>query len=250
MLTSLRKKLLSLAQSTAREVECAKCKHRFRPFADREIESFAEFFKPCHCPKCGTEIAFNTKSTTPQDGDASLDGPFEQPADSRIERRAVSDRELLFYIPASGRWGGLLPVAILWNLVTLIVFSGFFYVALFRRGPVGPVLFCAIFVAIGIALVYLAIRTRFATHLIYLEPETVRMQRAVFRRKTYTLPTDQLIHVKKAVFYTQNYKPVFGIEISAGESGRIRFGTALSDAEKNWLCWEIREFLRGLGAHV
>lgn len=250
MLSSLKKRLLALAQSTVREVECPKCKHRFRPFADREIESFAEFSKPCRCPKCGTEFPFSTASKTPQDGDASLDGPFEQPAESRIERRAVSDRELLFYIPASGRWDGLLPFAILWNLITVILFGAFFYVALFRGGPVTPVLFGALFLAIGITLAYLAIRTRFATHLIFLEPETVRMQRAVFRRKTYKLPTDQLIHVKKAVFYTQNYKPVFGIEISAGESGRIRFGTALSDAEKNWLCWEIREFLRGLGARV
>jgi len=248
MLTSLKKRLLTLAQAAVREVDCPHCKHHFQPFAGREIESFSELMKPCLCPKCGKEFALS--ATHSQEGDAGFDGPFEQPLESRIERRVVSERELLFHIPASGRWGPLFIFAVFWNLFSAIVFGGFVSAAFFRNGPFVPLLFAMVFVGIGLILAYFAIRGRFATHLIYVSPEIVRMQRSLFRPKTYTVPTDQLVHVEKAVFYTQNYKPVYGIEISAAKAGRIRFGTGLSEAEKNWLCWEIREFARSLGARV
>jgi hypothetical protein len=49
--------------------------------------------------------------------------------------------------------------------------------------------------------------------------------------------------VQKKEFYQKNYRPVYGIEIKAS-NGKIRFGSALTEEEKSWLCWEIREFIK------
>jgi len=132
-------------------------------------------------------------------------------------------------------------------IVGLIIwFSG----VISRTLTFGRVHGSAIAIFIGLALAYTGLRTRFATHLLYLGPEFVRLQRTLFARKTnYDLPTAEIVHVKQAEFYRQNYRPVHGIEISAGKR-RIRFGSTLSPDEKGWLCQEIRNFVRARGAVV
>ncbi len=169
--------------------------------------------------------------------------PIEQPPGSRIERLQVSEDELLFHIPASGKWGGWLVFTILWNGILLGIWSvGLEPSQGVARGELMLNLCLSLFLGVGIAMGYVALRVRFATHLLYLGSKRVRLQRKLFRTANRDLATGEISRVKIVEFYQQNYKPVQGIEIVAGKR-RIRFGSALTDPEKQWLAGEIRAFL-------
>lgn len=246
MFGELKKQLLTSLAAAAKEVVCEKCGRRFRPFAGQELSSFADL-KNASCPHCGHHMPTVHIAHAAKDAGANPPGPFTRPEESRIERRPVSASELLFYIPATGRWGGLLFFAIFWNAIAWTVFLVFAFRAPSEEDIAVPAFVTAIFPVIGIGLAYMAARTRFAIHLLYLSPELVRLQRTLFRHsKNHDLPAAEIVHVKKAEFYRQNYRPVYGIEIAATKR-KIRFGSMLTDDEKNWLCWEIREFLRSQG---
>ena len=171
-----------------------------------------------------------------------------QPEDSRIERRDVSEHERLYQIPASGtsrqrRFS--LGCAILWNVLSLPAwFMCLNAIALVRAGEFITLLMASIFPAVGVGLAYIAVYARYATHLLYLSRDLVRLQRSVIWKSTHDLPAADVDAVKLVEFYQQNYKPVLGIEISAGRR-RIRFGSLLTEPEKSWLCAEIRSFLLG-----
>jgi hypothetical protein len=237
----LKKGLLSLATASLKSVPCPDCGVKFSPFGGRTPNDWNE---QCACPKCGH--TFTVRMLLEKKSSASINppGPFEQPAGTKIERRPVSDTELLFHIPRSGRSGGMMFFAIFWNAISWAVFAGFAAGVLRGQAPLLPILFVSLFPAIGIGLLYAALRNKYAVHLLYLGPDRVRLQRQLFgRRKNYDLATSTVRHVRKVEFYQQNYQPVYGIEI-LGDGGKIRFGSILTDDEKNWLCWEIREFLR------
>ena len=36
----------------------------------------------------------------------------------------------------------------------------------------------------------------------------------------------------------------FAVSFTKSNTGKIRFGSILTEDEKNWLCWEIREFIQ------
>ncbi len=248
MLDFVKKGLLSAAQATISEVACPFCHHKFQPFAGRKIEAFSEL-NNFTCPKCAKTFTYTDSTNEKKAAEINPEGPFNQPGGSKIERRPVSSTELLFYIPASGRWGGMLFFSIVWNLISWTIFLAFIFAKGHTEGDGPPILLVSLFPLAGIGLGYTAIRTRFATHLLFLGPEFVRLQRSLFRRKNFDLPTAEIVHVKKAEFYQRNYQPVYGIEIGAGKR-KIRFGSVLTEMEKNWLCWEIRTFLRAQGAKV
>jgi hypothetical protein len=246
MFPSLKKRLLAFAQARVRPVDCPHCRHRFQPFTDRPLESFAEFSRPCRCPKCGREFVWTDRFKA-EPGSPQRSSPAQQPADSRIERRPVSKSELLYYIPASGRSGCMFMLAAFWTIFSLVAFGSAIYRALALDDGPGPIFIAGFFVAVGGGLTYIAARHRYATHLLYLSAETVRLQRTLLRKRTYVLPADGLTHVKRVEIYTQNYQPVYAIEIGSAEGKRIRFGSAMTDAEKDWLCADINEFLRKIG---
>ncbi len=83
-----------------------------------------------------------------------------------------------------------------------------------------------------------------ATQLLYLSHELVRLQRSLFWKSTRDLCAADVQEVRLVEFYQRDYKPVLGIEIDAGRR-RIRFGSLVTEAEKRWLCAEIRRFLLG-----
>lgn len=244
MFRSLKKKLLEAAQATVPEFACPKCGQLFKPLTGLEIASFSDLAGKSTCPGCGAKFTTRELMRMQSEFQANPRGPFAKPADSRIEKRNESASELLFHIPASGRWGGWLFIAIFWNLISLPLAVIFIYSALAKGGPLGGAVMASFFGAIGIGFAYLALRTRFANHLLCLNATRVRLKRELLGwEKSHDLDTANIESVKKAEFYRQNYEPIFGIEIKAG-GRRIRFGTILRDEEKNWLCWEIREFLR------
>jgi hypothetical protein len=177
--------------------------------------------------------------------------PPGKPPESKIDLKNMSSTEWMIHIPASGKSGGLLVFGIIWTL-----FCGVFVTAMFSSGMQGQavqgelILGIGFFVLVGIGMLYAAIRMKYAVHLLYLSPEFVRLQRQLWGgRKNRDAATQSITAVTKEVFYTQNYQPVFGIQIAAGNK-KLRFGTGLTEAEKDWLVAEIRDAVRTLGAQV
>lgn len=247
MFDALNRRLLKFAQSKVRTVTCARCGKSFAPFGDRDITSWSDLAGSVPCPHCGAAYSFTSHKTTPSREELAPTAPEPQPASSRIERRPVSERELLFYIPATGKAGGLMFFAVFWNSILAL------FLVAFATGKVeGDVdwkaaLFLLPFIAVGIGVGYFACRVKFASHLLFLGPQIIRLQPELFgRRKTHDLATAEVESAELKEFYSQNYQPVHGIEIVAGRR-KIRFGSALEKEEKKWFCAEIRQFLSAAG---
>jgi hypothetical protein len=250
MFAGLKKSVLKLAPQLAQELTCPKCKHRFKPFAAGPPETFAELTHSIPCPQCGHAFSFNDGAQALADTQANPPGPFAKPAESRIELTGDSG-EWVYQIPRGHTPGGLIFFAVLWNAISWSLGLGAFAgkVQTGVRSSLGGLIFAAVFPGIGLGLIYLVLRLGFARYRLILGPRTVRLRRKVILAKDYELPTDEITSVRKKQFYSQNYQPVYGIEIAAG-SRRIRFGSSLTEDEKNWLCWQIREFVRQHGAVV
>jgi hypothetical protein len=244
MFGALKKKLLAAAKAAAMERPCPNCGQKFKPFADRELTSWSDFNQPCTCPNCGQSFTLQELTRSPDDQKANPKGPFARPFESRIDRRQPAPHQLEFHIPPRGRWGAWLFLAIFWNIISWPIFLGFVGTIGTPKFKLPPLLWMSVFVIAGIGLIYVALRHRYGSTLLELTPETIRLQRALLgTRKNHKVPTSEVRNVSKVQFYSQNYQPVYGIEINASRR-RLRFGTALSDDEKNWLCWEIQEFVR------
>ena len=250
MIKALKARFYETLKRAIRDVDCPQCRHRFQPFADQKIESWAQLLKGCVCPKCGKHFQWSERYQPDARPIETEPERCEQPANSKIERRLISESELLYHVPASGRWGGVLCfVAVVWNLVSLPFLAVAAHSLL--HGRIHPATLVPVpLSAIGLAIAYIVIRTRFATHLIYLSPGTVRVQRALFRKKTFVLETAQVQHVKRVEIYQQDYQPVYAIEIGGANRARVRFGSVLSEEEKKWFCFDATRFLRGIGAPV
>jgi hypothetical protein len=248
MIDTLKKGLLKLAQSAAQEVACPRCQHRFKPFATAPPGTFSELTYAVPCPKCGYAFRFDDGVKTSAEAKANPPGPFEKPADSRIEMIAENGA-WTYQIPRGRSPRGLMFMAVFWNLISWPLAYG-----AFAQNTQGRMLHFVVgwtipllFPLIGLGLLYTVLRLGFATHRLTLGPQTVRLRRKVIFSKDYEVPVGEITNVRKTSFYTQNYQPVYGIEITAG-ARKIRFGSALTEDEKNWLCWQIREFARQRGA--
>jgi predicted RNA-binding Zn-ribbon protein involved in translation (DUF1610 family) len=242
---------LNLVRRAAVPVKCPKCGAQFKPFADHHFTRFSEIMGRFPCPKCGHQfgIGEDAKSRREEARDNPA-GPLKQPAGSRIERRVPSADELLFYIPPAGTGGFFIIFGAIWSAFML----PFLFLLVIAGGsadqpppPLGMKIFIGVFGAIGLCMIYAGIRQKYASHLLYLSSELIRMQRLLLFRSTYSLQPADVRHVKLVEFYSQNDRKVCGIEIGAGPR-QIRFGSALQDDEKKWLTWEIRNFLRQHGA--
>lgn len=227
------------AGSHMKDFVCPKCGLKFSPFGERELTSWSDKIV---CPRCSHEVSLVDALSTQREIEANPPGPVPQPAETKIERKQVSDTQLLFYIPATGQWGGLFFFSIFWNAVAWLAAGAFVFGRSCER--VLPELFTImLFPAIGMGLAYAAIRARFAVHLLYLSSDRIRLQRQLFgRSRNYDLATSRVSSVRQVEFYRQNYKPVYGIEIKSA-AGKIRFGSMLTDGDKRWLCSEIRGFI-------
>lgn len=238
MFGGLKKTSMRWAGERMKEFICPKCGCTLSPFRERPLTSCSDKIV---CPQCGYEVALNESLATQGDTKINPPGPFSRPVETKIQRKTVTETHILFVIPASGRWSGLLFMNIFWNAISWPAF-----LICLSNERWFLVLFTAVFLLIGIGLmyVYASVRTEYATHLLYLSPDLVRLQRQLFgRRKNFDLVTANVTTVHNAEFYRHNYQPVYGIEIKSN-SGKIRFGCILTEDEKNWLCWEIREFIK------
>lgn len=143
-------------------------------------------------------------------------------------------------LPAKGGCNFLMVFGTVWFL-----FSSAFLVAIAfgtsGGSPLAAVLFIGVFVLIGLGLIYGGLSQNYAHHVLTVDAvELIHERRMLGRTKRKTLPRDDISSIELVVFYSENYKPVHGIEIKAG-SRKIRFGSGLTPEEKAWLCEELRQ---------
>src|SRR5581483_331545 len=124
MFAALKKGMLKLAAGTMKDFICPKCGLKFRPFENRELNSFEDAIV---CPQCGFSVPMRDALKTQAEVKVNPPGAFEKPAQTKIERKPVSDTQLLFYIPSSGRSGGMLFFAIVWNALSWAFFCMFLF---------------------------------------------------------------------------------------------------------------------------
>jgi hypothetical protein len=240
----LKKSALRLAQGAAPQVTCPRCQHRFKPFADVPPASFSQLTHTVPCPHCSHVFAFADGTRAMADARANPPGPFVKPAETRIEMQADAGG-WVYKIPRGRHSWGAVTMMVLCNVCAW----GIVGISLADPAPVKLpfIVMSSLFCGGGLILIYTTARLHLATHRLTLSPQTIRLRRKLVLRKDYELPIDEITGVRKREFYSENYQPVYGIEITAG-SRRIRFGSTLTEDEKNWLCWQIREFVHQHGA--
>jgi hypothetical protein len=105
-----------------------------------------------------------------------------------------------------------------------------------------------LFLAAGLLILYTGLSLKHRSHRLLIGDGKLRhATRLGGREKLRIYPISDIKSVRQAEFYTQNYEPVYGIEIEVADRRRIRFGTQLMEDEKRWLVWEIRNALRSQG---
>jgi hypothetical protein len=173
----------------------------------------------------------------------------EKPANSRIERLGTPPGECEWRIPASGKSGGLLGFGIVWCLITGVISSAFLLgdpegSSSGDSTPTGFLLaFFAAFWAVGIGMLYSGLRAKHASHLLIIGLSKITLRRNFFGRvKERSIPREGLVAVSLKEFYRRNYAPVYGIEIRS-PGGKLRFGSALDDAEKAWLVNDLNSVI-------
>lgn len=226
------------------------------------------------CPACGAQarslpasanalIQCHSCSTTtpatdwlPRTGPSLSANPDQPPSDTQIKKRQEPDGSESWLVPPTGKFGFFLVFGILWISITAVVSGGF----LLGKGEVegidNPILaklgllaFFSIFWAVGLGVLYAAIRQKYASHMITVGPELVTLRRKLFKRiHTKSLPRAEIVTVSLVSFYEQNETPVYGIEILTNNKKRLRFGSALGDAEKSWLAADLKRSILGTQA--
>jgi len=213
------------------------------------------------CPFCGADLAelglpqpapaaaiSETQAGELSGADARLSRALPAlPEKSRITIAEATDERLVIYIPGGGKPAMSLGCfAIAWNGF-MCVFTPPWFIGMFQAGNNGPGLFIipflGIFWAVGLGMAWFAVKMRFERTFLLLDRDRLVVQRVLFNRKrtieTALTPASRAALVES---YKQNDQPVYHIEVP-GKDRAAKFGTALSDAEKDWVVDRINEFL-------
>lgn len=157
--------------------------------------------------------------------------------------------QLVLSIPSGGKSGrGLGTFALLWNLITLPITTIFLLVPddAWDGGPPPTImllLFFGIFWAVGIGMAVAWLKMRFTTTLLAITPGELSVQRILLGRKKMTRTLlDENSQARQEVSYQSNDVNVYRISV-VGVDREERFGTRLSQPEKDWLVNTINGFL-------
>lgn len=174
----------------------------------------------------------------------------QPPAGTKIRRETVGENLVIWHIPATGKFGFFMLFAVLWLLITGAV-SGGFLVTILTGGTIegdAPAWlmfpFFGLFWAVGLGMLYAAIRQKFMTHRVSIGSDTVTLRKEMFGKSSEkSLARSSLSNVSQKEFYKQNYKAIYGIEIK-GVDGKLRFGSSLTSEEKGWLVADFNQVLK------
>lgn len=175
------------------------------------------------------------------------------PAATKIRKEGDGLGGTVWHIPAGGKYGFFLFFAAFWLGIT-VLFSGGVFMAILSGGGIegnvpGWVLvpFFGLFYAIGLGVLYAGLRQKFMRHRLTVSGGGVTLRSEMFgRAKEKSLQSGTVKSIAQKEFYQQNYTPVYGIEIR-GSGGKLRFGSALAEADKAWLVADVQEALFGRG---
>jgi hypothetical protein len=199
-----------------------------------------------HCDSCGTDSL--PAEWKPDPTGVPTANPDQIPAGTRIQREETATGDCVWHIPASGKFGFFLFFGLLWTTITAVVSGGFLFSTPAPGQDPKPWFlypFFAIFWAVGLGTLYVAVRNKYARHRITVTRDLVTLRREMFGRvKEKSLVTSQVNSVAQIVFYQQNYQPVYGVEIR-GLDGKLRFGSTLREDEKAWLVADIKRAVFG-----
>jgi hypothetical protein len=214
------------------------------------------------CPFCGAELSSLGLALPHAESRPAVDSPgggFESgsitrplppvPAGSTIKIVESTPERLVLFIPGGGgRASGLGCFGLVWNLFVVVFSAVFLGTILFDKGgdapPVLPVVgILSLFWLIGIGFIFFWIKFRFERTFLLLDPGRIVVQRVLFNRKRLSETIlDAESRAELVESYRQNEKPVYRVEVR-GTPASAKFGTALSDEEKDWLVDRINEFL-------
>jgi len=216
------------------------------------------------CSSCGTECPPTDRRVSEDSLADQRDVGFNETADPVLARplaalpkessiRVVesSDDRLVLFIPGGGkRSGGLGFFALVWNgFMTL--FTALMVGALLNPGaqpqqkapPAMAFLFISVFWLAGLVIAYAWLRMKYLRTFLLLDRERIVLQEILFGRrklKETTLTPESRAELVES--YQQNNVSVYRIEV-VGSNGTARFGTSLSDPEKDWVVDRVNEFL-------
>ena len=163
------------------------------------------------------------------------------PAGSLIEVHEASDERLVIFVPPGGKGAsGLGCFATMWNLFN-VVFTTMWLSA--RPKDAAALAFIGFFWLVGIGLLIGWVKLKYERTLLLVEPSRVVVQHILFGRKRQK--ETELFSKSRATLteaYSQNDVPVYSVAIE-GKERTIRFGTSLSNAEKDWLVERINALI-------
>lgn len=175
------------------------------------------------------------------------------PAGSGIQLAEATESRLVMVIPPGGKRARSMGCfALAWLAITIPVGVVFLYASMSGdvewegdgAPPVwGVVLFFSIFWSVGFIMGYVALKMKFESLMLCLEPGRLSIQRNFLGRKK--ISTIQLQEHSQAVLrtsYSENEVPVYRIEIE-GAARTEKFGTALELVEKQWIVQTFNRFL-------
>lgn len=197
------------------------------------------------CPGCGYAMALLELAASQRTEDNVTMGTIkvEEPANTQI-LTAMTSTERAWEIPARGGINFFIGFGVAWLL--LCSFPNYMAACGKFSSQVSPWaawVFLGMFNLVGFGMLYAGVRMSYSRHSLRLSATEFRYERRLFGRvTTKSLSPADIRSVRLVVFYSQNYEPVFGIEIQ-GSTQKIRFGSHMDSEEKAWLCQNLREAL-------
>lgn len=198
------------------------------------------------CGSCG--VASLPTEWRPDSSVIRTGHPDEIPPSTRIQRERTSAGDCVWDIPASGKFGSLMFFGVFWTgLIATATGAAMFGDGKGEQDPNSWLFYpvVSLFWAVGVGLIYVSLRNKYARHQITVTRDLVTLRREMFGRvKEKSLVTAKVSSVAQVEFYQQNYQPIYGVEIR-GREGKLRFGTTLEEAEKIWLAADIKRAVFG-----
>jgi uncharacterized membrane protein len=200
------------------------------------------------CKSCGARASLGEWAGS-YDSEQRAGFADQPPAGTKIRRETIGDDQVIWHIPAVGKFGFFLFFAIFWLLITGAVSGGFLLAFITGKkidgdGPGWLIIpFFGLFWAVGLGMLYAAFRNKYMKHTVTFGGERITLKKDMFGRTSEkSLARSSVSSVSQKEFYQQNYKAVYGIEIR-GSEGKLRFGSALSAEDKSWLVADFKRVL-------
>ena len=230
-----------------RGAHCPECGRPIDLPASLPEDGFHSTIKCGSCPWMGSIGGLNR---APEDDAASSGGGSTvrvKPADSKI-KDVVGIQKATWLIPAKKGFNFLMFFAAFWLSIVSVITFGMITGNVDSDGGDLPAwaggLFLIPFWLIGIGVAYTGLRMAYTELLIRVDQDAVILTRKFFNRMwDKSIPRENLGDVSLGVAYSQNNSPVYQIEIDAREGKGIKFGSNLSEGEKQWLLGGLRRFL-------